>query len=218
MSNIINLIKLDYYVQKAYIWVRLLIFIIIAAFVVILNRNPALIMYVISMSVANSMGTSFSIYEKNKLNNLYGILPIGKQQIVIGRYLFTLVFCVLNEIIGAVLTLIVAYALNVNISNFTFIAYLCSSFFVFCLFVSVQYPLYFKFEFSKIIAVAILPLILLFIIIMTSVKKHPELFGQTIKFFIENQNMVWLIGIGAGLIILCISCLLSCVFYKNREL
>jgi hypothetical protein len=66
--------------------------------------------------------------------------------------------------------------------------------------------------------VAILPLILLFIIVMTSVKKHPELFSQTIKFIVENQSMVWIIGICAGLIILGISCLLSCVIYKNREL
>jgi len=218
MSNIINLIKLDYYTQKAYIRARVLIIAFIAMFVVILNRNPPLIMYVISLAVANSMGTTFSIYEKNKLNMLYGILPIRKQQIVIGRYLFTLAFGLLNEVIGAVLTLIVAYALNINVSNFTFIAYLCGSFLLFCLFISVQFPLYFKYEFSNIIAVAILPLLLSFIVVMTLIKKHAELFSQVIKFFIHNPNMIWLIGIGAGLIILSISCLLSCVIYKHREL
>lgn len=218
MGNIIDLVKLDYYIQKAYILGRILIIAIIATFIVILNRNPPLIMYVISLAMANSMGASFSIYEKSKLNMLYGVLPVRKQQIVIGRYLFTLAFGLVTEVIGVVLTLIAAYALHISISNFAFIAYLSSSFFIFCLFVSVQFPLYFKYEFSKIIAVAMLPLILLFIIGVTVIKKYADLFSQIINFFIQNQSMVWMVGIGAGLVILCISCLLSCNIYKNREL
>ena len=73
-------------------------------------------------------------------------------------------------------------------------------------------------EFSKITTIAILPPVILFIIGITLVKKHVELFSQIIKYFMQNQNMIWLIGIFAGLIILSISCLLSCVIYKNREL
>ena len=146
--------------------------------------------------IANFMSVIFSICEKNKLNKLYGVLPIGKQQIVIGRYLFTLAFGILNGVIGVVLTLILAYALNINISSLTFMTYLSASFLVFCLFVSVQFPFYFKYQYSKIIAIAILPYLLLLVVGMIVIKRYAELFSQIIKFFhakpeydLSNRNI-----------------------------
>jgi len=217
MSNIINSIKLDYYILKSNFKI-ILIVVFLSTFIGIMTSNPPVIMYIISIYSANFLGTIFSIYEKNKLNKLYGILPLGKHQVVIGRYLFTLAVGVLNGVMAIVLTLIVLYFRNINISNLAFISYLSSSVLLFCVFISVQFPLYFKYEYSKITAVAILPPVILFIIGITLFKKNAELFSPIIKYFIQNQNMIWLIGICAGLILLCISCVLSCVIYKNREL
>ena len=217
MSNIINSIKLDYYILKSNFKI-ILIVVFLATFIGIMTSNPPIIMFIISIYSANFMGSIFSICEKNKLNKLYGVLPIKKQQVVIGRYLFTLAFGVLNGVMAVVLTLIVTHFRNINISNIAFISYLSGSVLLFFLFISMQFPLYFRYEYSKITAGAILPPVFLFIIGITLFKKNPELFSPIIKYFIQNQNMIWLIGISIGLIILSISCFLSCVIYKNREL
>jgi len=126
-------------------------------------------------------------------------------------------FGILATVMGAVLTLIVVHILNITVSNFTFITYLASSFPVFCFYVSVQFPLYFKYEFSQVTAFAMLPVILIFIIgfILT---KHMEQFSTITKFFIQSQNIVLPLGIFASFIILIISCFLSCAIYKKREL
>ncbi len=198
---------------------RILVFVIgIATLAGVISSNPPLIIFIISMTSGFFMGGVFAVVEKNNLDKLYGILPVEKQQIVIGRYAFTLIIGILSEVLAAVLAFFVSFILGLKFSCLTFLAWACGSFFLFCLLASMQFPIYFRYDFSKVSAIANMPIIILFISCSALIKHRPELFGQTVNFFTHRQYMIWLIGIVGGLLLLGISMFLSSILYKNHDL
>jgi hypothetical protein len=217
MSNILNSMKLDYYIVRANS-LRILVFVAgIAALAGVISSNPPLIIFIISMTSGFFMGGIFAVVEKNNLDKLYGILPVGKQQIVIGRYAFTLIVGILGEVLGIILAYSISFIFGLKIGCLTFTAWACGSFFLFCLIASMQFPIYFRYDFSKVSSIANMPIIILFISCSALIRKRPELFSQTVNFFTHRQYMIWLIGIAGGLLLLGISMFLSSVLYMNRE-
>lgn len=218
MNNIVNLIILDYYILRASSLGILVSAVGIATLAGIIALNPPLIMGIVLMIFGFSMGSLFAVAEKNNLNTLYGILPVKKQQIVTGRYIFTLIVGILNIALGTILTFAVSFIVNIKLSSLTFIAWLCGSFFLFCLLISIQFPIYFRYDFSKVSAVANMPIIILFLIGSALITKYPGLFNRTIDFFITNQYMIWLAGVVGALLLFCASLFVSSMLYKKRDL
>jgi hypothetical protein len=218
MNNILSSIKLDYYIVRS-TSLRILVFVIgIATLAGVISSNPPLIIFIISMTSGFFMGGVFAVVEKNNLDKLYGILPVEKQQIVIGRYAFTLIIGILSQVLAAVLAFFVSFILGLKFSCLAFTAWACGSFFLFCLLASIQFPIYFRYDFSKVSAIANMPIIILFISCSALIRKRPELFSQTVNCFTHRQYTIWLIGIVGGLLLLGISMFLSCVLYKNHDL
>ena len=123
MNNILNSIKLDYYIVRS-TSLRILVFVIgIATLAGVISSNPPLIIFIISMTSGFFMGGVFAVVEKNNLDKLYGILPVEKQQIVIGRYAFTLIIGILSEVLAAVLAFFVSFILGLKFSCLTFLAW-----------------------------------------------------------------------------------------------
>jgi hypothetical protein len=217
MNNIFDSIKLDYYILRTFSPGALLSSVGIATLAGIISSSPGLIIGIVLMVSAFFMGGLFAVVEKNNINKLYGILPVRKQQIVIGRYLLTLFVGVLNAAMATILTYFVSFILDIKLSYLTLIGWLFGSFFLFCLLVSMQFPIYFRYEFSKVSSISNMPAIILFIIGSALIKKRPELFQQTINFFIDNQYMIWLIGIVGALLLLGVSMFLSYALSKKRD-
>ena len=218
MNNIINSIKLDYYILKSTDFRRILVVAAVAVLVSYMSKNPPLALGIIMMMSGFFMSTIFAVVEKNNLNKLYGILPVKKQQTVIGRYTFTFLVGLALTVAATILALAISLFLNVGFGGFTLAFWICGSFLVFCLLVSLQFPLYFKYDFSKLAAIANLPYIVLIILGSYLAKKNPQFIGQAAAFFIHNPFMIWVITILGALILLFISLLVSDAFYKKREL
>jgi len=218
MNNIINLIRLDYYILKTFSTGILLTAVGIATLAGIISTNLPLIIGIVLMVSAFFMGSFFAVIEKNNVNKLYGILPVRKEQIVIGRYLFTLFLGVMNAALATLLTLVVSAIVSIKFSHLALIAWFCGSFFLFCLLISIQFPIYFRYDFSKVSAIANTPVILLFIISSAVIKKRPDLFNLTITYFTHNQCMIWLMGIFGSMLLLGVSMFLSAVLYGMRDL
>jgi hypothetical protein len=218
MNDIVNLIKLDCYILRTISLGMLLPAVGVAALASVISSNPPLVIGIVLMVSAFSMSSIFTIAEKNNLNKLYGILPVRKKQIIIGRYLFTLLVGILSSTMATILTFFISFVISTKLSNLTFIGWLCGSFFLFCMIISIQFPIYFGYDLSKVSAIANAPVIILFIISSALIKKRPELFNQIISFFIHNQYMIWLIGIVGALFLLGFSMFLSSALYKKRDL
>jgi len=218
MNNILNSIKLDYYILKSADLRRLAIVAFVPLLVGGLSKNPPLILGMSMFIGGFFMSTMFAVVEKNNLNKLYGILPVKKQETVIGRYLFTLICGVAIAALASILAFAVSLVLQVGLDGFTFAAWLSGSFLLFCLIISIQFPLYFKYDFSKLVAFANLPYILIVVAGSYVVKKDPELFAKTLAFFIQNPYTIWILGIVGGLALLAISIFISIALYQTREL
>lgn len=218
MSNIINAIRLDFRIVKSVYKTAALIF-FIAIFVGI-TAQPAIPIFIIMVFSVFFSGVVFSISEKNHLNKLYGILPLGKSEIVIGRYLYALIFGVVNAIIASIIAYLIAALTHSGLDYFTYASTLALGFLYFCFAISVSFPIYFKIGFSKAYIFTMLPMYLILISGIFISKKTNVLdnFKQMIQYFMTHQNLILPAGVILGLILLLISCLISNVFYKNADL
>lgn len=218
MNNILKSIRLNYYTAKS-IYKTLVIIYALAIFLGLLTQPPVIFMVVMIFSAVFS-GMIFSISEKNNLSNLYGILPLGKFEVVTGRYLYALFFGIINEIVSGILVYIIFAFANKGMDTVTLIFSFSISFLYFCLAIGVSFPIYFKFGFSKAYVFTMVPLYIVFISIIFIIRKTSFLnsLKQIVQYFISNPNMIWVAGIGLGLILLIISCPLACLIYNKSEL
>lgn len=218
MSSLLNTIKLDFYIVKSVYKMAALTYLISILFGFI--AQPMAPIFLIMVFTVFFSGMLFSIYEKNHLNQLYGILPLKKSDVVIGRYSYAFFF----GIIQAVLAGIVAYAISVVTNraadNFTLTATLSLSFLYYCFAIGIAFPIYFKFGFSRVYVFTMVPIYLIFIGAVfisksTSVQNNLK---EIIQYFSAHQGMILIAGVGLGLILLIISCVVSYLAYKKSDL
>ena len=50
--------------------------------------------------IAMTTGYTFSVTEKNSMERLYGILPVKKSEMVMGRYLFVIVLGIIALVVS----------------------------------------------------------------------------------------------------------------------
>ncbi len=217
MTNVIKSVRLDYYTLKSN-YARFIIIYALAVLLAVFTQPVIAIVIIMAFSVFLS-GLVFSIYEKNNLSRLYGILPLRRTDVVIGRFIFALCFCLINMLVSGCMAYIISSYSGKGMEQSTFITYLSASFLYYCLAIGISFPIYFKIGFSKAYIFTMLPM---YIIIMGSVliSKKADLSGlkQTFQYYISHQHMIWITGCGAGLILLAVSCFVSCLITKRAEL
>ncbi len=217
MSNILNSVKLDHHIMKSHY--PMFIIDIIGVFFAVITKIPiygALIIMVISTPIA---GQCFSVYEKNNLEKLYGVLPLKKSEVVIGRYLYALCIVVINGIIAATVAYSVSIFTNRGMNSLEFLTYMSVGFLYACLMTAVIFPLYFKFSFSKVYIFSNLPFYLIFILLFVLTRKTNvlEQAGTAAQVSASNLGLIAAIGFGMGLILLALSCLLSCALVEGNR-
>lgn len=218
MSNILKSIKLDHDIMKSR-YPMFVIAYIVGIFLAVISKTPiygALVVMVIS---APLIGQYFAEYEKNNLEKLYGVLPLRKFEVVIGRYLYALCIVVINGIIATILAYIISFLTNRGMSNLESLTYLSGGFFYVCLMLAVIFPLYFKFPFSKVYVFSNLPFYLIFIITFAFTRKTNvlEQTGSVAQYLTSHIIIIAAIGLCLGLILLALSCLLSCALIEGNR-
>lgn len=219
MRNVFNAIRLDYYTIRGYYKIYIPAVYMLATLLGLLTQ-PGLIIAIVMIFSAFASGNVFSIDEKNRLNKLYGILPLGRFETVAGRYLYALLFGVINEVVSGSIVYSISHFTSKEMNQVAFIAYLCASFLYFCLAVSVLFPVFFKFSFSKSFVIALVPLYIIFSVPVLLTRNETSLnnIKLIIQYFASHPNMIWITGIGSGFILLAVSCSLSCLIYRKKEL
>ena len=147
MSNIWKSTKLDFSLVKPY--VKTICF-TIALPVVFAAINRSLLTGIsFAMSfIAMTTGYTFSITEKNSMERLYGILPIRKSDMVIGRYLFIIIMGLTTLIFSLVAHPVILTMLGETIDKFDFINAAAAGIFLFALYTVFQLQASYKFRSS----------------------------------------------------------------------
>ena len=219
MKPILKSIRLDHDILKVYYRTFLVVAYGLAILITVLAKRPAWAIVVVLTISAPVVGLYFLLYEKNNLSQLYGILPLGKKEVVIGRYLYALAFGIVNGIAASILAYIVSLFVNSPMSQLEFFTFTFASFVYFCLYIAIQFPLYFKFPFSKVYLFSNLPVYLIAVAAYYMFRKDHLLqqpLQQAIHYFTANPNRIWMAGLGLGLLLLLVSCPLSCLDPSER--
>lgn len=222
MKSIYKLLILDYYVLKAlfgFVAVAILVATVIGSV-----TQPSMLIMVILTFTAFLLSVLFSVAEKSNFNKLYGSLPIKKREIVIGRYLFATLTIFILSIIAFALFCIASIVMKASIDWFNGVAYWSGAFLITTLFISIQFPVYFKFEYSKAMFISILPYILFFAVgfpVIGQLMKQSAFSNAVmniIAYFQSRLYVMILLGLGVGLILLTLSCLISLTLTKKKHI
>jgi hypothetical protein len=100
MRNILKSIRLDHQILKSYYSSFLGVYAAATLFGII-SKIPGLTVAIVMAISAPFMGLYFSTYDKNNLGKLYGVLPLGKNEVISGRDLYALAFGVANGVLSS---------------------------------------------------------------------------------------------------------------------
>ena len=144
MNNIWKSAKLDFSLVKPY--VKTICFTMILPVVFAATNRSLLTGISFAMCfIAMTTGYTFSITEKNSMERLYGILPIRKSDMVIGRYIFIIIMGLIALIFSLVAHPVILTILGETISIFDYISAAVIGIFLFALYTVFQLPGYYKF-------------------------------------------------------------------------
>lgn len=219
MSNILKLIKFDFYILKPYLK-RYLIFLIIP-FIFSLNENGFnLLQSFIFTSIYSSIivYNLFEITEKNNMDRIYGILPVSKSEMVIGRYVFALLVNIVYVAIFFIEYLIIFnLVLGKNISGGIVISSLVLSIIYFITSIALPLPYFYKLGPSK----GKIPALTITLIISFSfigILGYSNNTGNLIKIILNYPILLLLIPIAFAIIAYTISIIISIKVFKNKEI
>ena len=217
MKDIKKIVNLDYISIKPYFTLKnliIMIFLYLVYFFVTSNpltANSAILIFSIVYS-----SYPFLIGEEAGIDSLYRIFGIKSEKVVLGRYVFALLLFIFALLISIVFSTIFSFFVETaDIREFlaTSLAYLL----VYLVFISLKYPLYFKFGYKKAKSISALTFALiglLYFLVMALKDSLSDLF-----IFMENNIfMTLLISLILVLVIFIISIKSSQKFYKNRDL
>ena len=218
MSNVINSMRLDFYIQKSKYRPFFGLGYALAIILGVVTRTPYVTVVIAMIISAAFTSFVFLVSERNSLGRLYGTLPLRKSELVLGRYLYALLFGLGNVIAASLLTYVIALVTGKTLAFLDLSAYLCAAFLYFCLFASIVFPVYFRFGFSRNYLLANVPLYVLYAAGYSFVRRGnlKDLSG-VIRYFTQNPGMIWVCGVGGGLALMAVSYGLSRLIYRRHE-
>ena len=144
MSNMLKATRLDFSLVRPYFKVIGFTMLLPIAFAAI-NRSILTGVSFAMCFIAMTTGYTFSITEKNSMERLYGILPVKKSEMVIGRYLFVLALGALALVVSLITQPIVLRVIGETVEKVDIISAAIGGLFLFALYTVFQIPGYYKF-------------------------------------------------------------------------
>lgn len=216
MNNILKSTKLDIALVKPYlktICFTLLLPIVFAA----INRSLLPGISFAMCFIAMTTGYTFSITEKNSMDRLFGILPVRKSELVIGRYLFVFAMGLLSLTISLIAQPLVLRAMGEVIGLCDIVTTAIAGLFLFALYTVFQIPGYYKYGSIKGRVFMYIP-VAGFLVTLLSLSKMPSIGSSMIK-LIENSPLLLIVIIVFAIVVMyAVSISLSIQIMKNKEM
>ena len=219
MNRILNAAKLDYYASKSMLKLISLL-VLIGVVIGVAAHGPDYMMMFIMVFGVTSSGSVFSIHEKNHTDKLYGILPLKKSELILGRYLYALIIGLAYIFVAAILGFVMSKVMSGSLDALSYWATLAIAFTYFGFATGVAYPIYFKFTFAKAYVFTMIPMYVIAVLFLIVTRKTDFLstLGQIQKFFTAHLALAPIFGLLAGLILLTVSALIANLIYTRKEI
>jgi len=226
MPKLKSFLKLDIMTVKPSLTWRELLFPVVGMLLmsVVMGSASNALMFGRVMGTMIVMAT-FIAADKCNLDSLYSILAIDRKTVVLGRYMFGILFNFLYIALSLVLLLVTsctaeAFSVTVHLGGVYWMAF--STFIMFVIVQAIELPIMFKYGYGKARIVAMMPLMILGIAAMgASFVNHQDIFDidtydPELIVSLFSGNVVAIMAVVA-VVSLVISYLLSVRFYNQRE-
>lgn len=219
MNRILNATKLDFYAGKSALRMTAIL-LLIGVVIGTVSHLPIYTMIFTMVFAVTSSGSVFPTHERSHSDKLYGILPLKKVEMIVGRYLFALAIGAVYDVFAGILGFAMSRIMNVSLDSFTFWTTLMLAFIYFSFAVGISYPIYLKFTFAKAYVFTMLPMYVIVVLILFLTKKTNFIrnLSQVMRFFTDNQVLIPVFGILIGLGLLTISALIANLMYARKEI
>jgi len=235
MTRIINAVKLDYLAGRFYLALYPILF-LVALLIGTLVKMPVFTVILTIVLAVFIAGGVFSTNERNHGEKLYGTLPLRRTDMVLGRYVYGLALGIGGTIVASLFGFLASWISGANmgsfgpnrsplttdpaVANLIFWAAVGFAFLYFCFAISVAFPIYFRFGFSKSYVFTMLPLYLVVLAALLITRKFdPTLnLSSTVSWLLDH---VWLLPVGGvvgGLILVVISITIANSIYSRKEI
>lgn len=216
MNNILTCIKLDFYtIKKRQILFFVVFLLVLIAAGILLSPEVTIIAVFFSEFCATGC---FQVGEKSGYNKLYGVLPVKRHEVVIGRYLFLLLIVAVTILIALIETRIasnfktserldIIKTYNVSIPLLISLLFATT-----CFFGSIDFACSFSFEQSR---AQFLTTIIIIAIAAATTPITKKITWENVS---EKSSYSTGIFVTIGFALLIISCIISCFVYSKREL
>ena len=216
MSNIWKSAKLDFSLVKPYVKTICFTMVLPVVFAAI-NRSLLTGISFAMCFIAMTTGYTFSITEKNSMERLYGILPIRKSDMVIGRYIFIIIMGLTALIFSLVAHPVILTILGETISIFDYISAAVIGIFLFALYTVFQLPGYYKLGSIKGRVFMYIP-VAGFLITLLLITKIPVGESRLLLTVINSLVRLMLSAVIFVVAMYAVSILVSIQILKNKEM
>ena len=216
MSNIWRFVKLDFSLARPY--VKTICF-TIALPVVFAAINRSLMTGIsfamcFTAMISRSM---FAITEKNDMERLYGILPVRKSELVIGRYVFIIILGILALLFSLIADPVILSSLGETVSTFDIAVAAVFGIFLFSLYTVFLIPGYYKYGSIKGKVFVYIPVVFFLITLFLITKAPADDSGWLIT--VLNSPMQLLLFIAVFVVVMyVISILVSVKIVQGKEM
>ena len=222
MNRILSALKLDFYAGKSML--KLTAALAVLAIVIgLVAHGPEYAMMFTMVFGVTSCGSVFSILERNHGGKLYGILPLKKNEMITGRYLYGLIIGVAYIVFAAILGFVMWKIMgdSADMTPLGYWATLGIGFVYFGFAMGVSYPIFFKFSFNKAYIFTMIPMYLIAVLFLVLTRNNANFssdLSQIVQFFTEHVYLAPIFGVLGGLLLLTISAFIANLVYTRKEI
>ena len=216
MSNIWKSAKLDFSLVKPYVKTICFTMVLPVVFAAI-NRSLLTGISFAMCFIAMTTGYTFSITEKNSMERLYGILPIRKSDMVIGRYIFIIITGLTALTFSLIAHPVILTILGESISVFDCISAAVIGIFLFALYTVFQLPGYYKLGSIKGRVFMYIP-VAGFLITLLLITKIPVGESKLLFTVINSPVLLMLLAVIFVIAMYVVSISASIKILKNKEM
>ena len=158
-----------------------------------------------------------NITEKNSMDRLFGILPVRKSELVIGRYVFVLAMGLLSLIISLIAQPLVLKVLGETVGVFDIVTAAIAGVFLFALYTVFQIPGYYKYGSIKGRVFMYIP-VAGFLVTLLLLSKMPAI-GNSIISSVESSPILPVLIVFFSIVAMyAVSIILSIRIMKKKEM
>ena len=216
MNNIWKSAKLDFSLVKPYVKTICFTMILPLVFAAI-NRSLLTGISFAMCFIAMTTGYTFSITEKNSMERLYGILPIRKSDMVMGRYLYMMIMGFIALIVSLIAHPMILTLLGETVGVFDFINAAAVGIFLFALYTVFQLPGYYKLGSIKGRVFMYIP-VAGFLVTLLLITKIPVGESKLLFTVIHSPVLLMLFVVIFAAAMYAASILVSIKILKNKEM